>query len=413
MPELLNTIPHDFEFIEDNRSAMTLVGSIRLVPDRNVVELKKDINGDYPTTGEHYVIGPLLQPKAVRQWVGLQAFIKHRSNGISNITGDGFRLHDGTNMRYWNGSTWAVAGSGNWNTEIEVAANIATFPVMARKLRVVVRLTTTDARKTPVLSVVRVAWIGKVFPWEDIIYRSLVPQLRACRITSEMMLKVPFPGGATLNVSAAVTSLGVPLNVVDVDGIFNHTTDPDHYTNLLSSYNPGTGIATLSTGIPVGNYALIRLVVQPEVAVHQTSPDYIEVEKAPALQIVDIETVDSHELSHPVGVANKGSGSIIRIPPPYRFNLRFTMIALAPGGVDLTRTVQAIVELLGGQQTITSVMTDEKYRLWLMEEFNNTTRPNGENLHSMQATFMVMGILHFHKPAVTEVAVTDLNLNFS
>ncbi|MDE1971540.1 MAG: hypothetical protein KGI50_08270, partial [Patescibacteria group bacterium] len=257
------------------------------------------------------------------------------------------------------------------------------------------------------------AWTGKINTVEDVLYRSLVPLLKTTRIIVDFNIKVPMPGGSQLDVLTPVKKANNKFNVVDVESVFNNNLDPDCYNNLLSSYNSVTGIATLSTAVPVGQIAYCRLVLQPQVAVKNTSMDFIEAELAPSIQLTDIMSVETQPTAHEIGVTNKATKAVLRVQPPYRFNLRFTMIALAPGGVDLTRTLEALVELMEENPLLTSAATGEQYRLWLIEEFQDTTQPNDMNLHSMQATFEVLNILTFKKPTVSEVAVGTLNLNTS
>jgi hypothetical protein len=410
--ELLTTLPHDFEFIADNRAGLTFEGDIRLDPVLNngagAVQLEADSNGDYPTVGEHYVVTELYTPRAVRQWLAFQVDIVHQFDGPdTQLTGDGYRLSDGTDHYWWNGSAWAVT-TADWSTEAEIAANIGTFPVAARQLQVVARLTTTDAGYTPVLSAVHIAWKGKVEAFEDIVYRTLVPVLRSVRSIMDFTIKVPMPGGSSLNVGTALTASGLTADVVDVEAAFNHNLDPDHYTDILSSYNPTTKIATLSTPVPVGQYAFLRLVVKPQVAIVSTSQDYTEVERVPALQVRDIQAVNSQQLSVDVGITNKATGANLVIPAPYRFNLRFTMIALTPGGVDLMRLLRALVKMVEDNPTITSVATGEQYRFWMTDEFDNTTSPQDNNLFTMQAMFEIRDVLSFDQPARSGKAVQSL-----
>lgn len=408
----LETLLHRFEFSDETRADVTLsdLAKIRLDGTSETVQLKAAESGAFPLDDDLYAISPLFQPKAGRQWVGFQAFIQHAFDGLVPITSDGFRLHDGTNQYWWDSAAWVV-NTTDWNTEAEVAANISTFPATARKLRVVVKLRTGDARVTPRLSAIKVAWKGLIPSYlEDIIYRSLVPAFRGIRYITDFVSKVPMPGGFSLNVGSALTAAGIPFNAVDVDSIFDHTADPEHVVNKLASYNPVTKMATLSSSIPVGNTAFIKVLVEPEVAVEQTSQDFVEVEKAPALVITDMNAVDSSPLSQDDGVVNKATGAAIRIQAPYRFDLRFTMIALAPGATDLMRFTESIVGFVENSPTLHSPALDKRYRLWLVNEFTSQTRPNRAELHSAQATFVIKDVLAFTKPAKTETAVMSVKL---
>lgn len=409
MAEQLDTLIKDFEFIEENRSQLVFSDPrlIRLDPKRNVVELKRDEFGKFPTAADINVISPLFQPKGVREWSVFQAFIAHVFDGLVPITADGFRLHDGTDQFFWNGSSWVV-NTTSWNTEAEVANNIDAFPVTARKLRVVVNLATTDPDVTPSLSMAKVAWKAKIRYLEDIIYRTLAPALRGLRFATDFAFDIPFPGGLQLDLGAVVEEVGIPFNLVDVDSIFNHGTDPDHLTNLLSSFDSSSLKATLTTSIPVGNLVFAQLLVEPEVSIESTSPDFIEVEKTPALVVTDIDAVDSSPLNQDDHVTNKDTGDAIRVKPPYRFDIRFTMIAIAPGAVDLIRFKEAVAGFMENNPTLRSDALDREYRLWLVDEFSTLTRPNNQGLHSAQGTFMIKDVLAYLRPAVQEIAILRL-----
>jgi hypothetical protein len=411
----LTTIPHDFELIDDNRAGLVLTGSIRLDPRlRNgagAIQLKADALGDYPTAGDHYVVTELYRPQAVLQWIGFQVDITHVSDTGTQLTGDGYRLSDGASHYFWNGSTWAIT-SAAWNTEAEIAANIGVFPVTARQLQVVIRLTTSDKAVTPVLRTVHIAWKGRVEALEDIVYRTLAPLLKTTRVIIDFAIKMA-ASSTTLDVKAAVVSSGLHFDVVGVDSAYNKTTDPNQRTDLLQTFNASTGIATLGTAVGAGQFALCRLIVRPQVAILSTAQDYIELEAAPALQIKDIESSKSQPLAVSSAVVNKATRDAIVIPPPYRFNLRFTMIALAPGGVDLMRFLRAVTELVEANPIITATATGKQHRFWMVEEFANTTTPQDSNLHSYQAIFEISDILSYERQAQQTKAVGAFTPNLS
>lgn len=415
MAEKLTTLLHDFDLISDNRSKVTFVNNIRMDPSQRhgagAVTLKGDANGLFPTSGDNYIITPLFNPAAVRQWIGFQSYLDQVNDGPDvQLTGDGYRLSDGTQQWWWNGSAWVV-DTTHWNTEGDIASHIATFAATARQIAIVANLTTTSTSATPVLRMLRVAWVGKVEVFEDLLYRSLVPLLQTVRTISDFAIKVPMPGGAQLDIGKAVTSTKLSFNVVDVESVFNDNIDPNHYNNILQSYNPTTKIATLNPAIPVGQFAFCRLVLQPQVSVVSTSQDFIEVEAVPALQITNVQSVDSTSLSVDNSCTNKATGAQLIVQAPYRFNLRFTMIALAPGGVDLARLLRALVNLVENNFTIMSKQTGEEYRFWMIDEFNTMTVPMSNNLQSMQVTFDIIDVLTYERPTLQATAVKTLNLN--
>lgn len=413
MAEKLDILIQDLTFYAEDRANLVFSDptKIRLDSVRNVVELKKDaLTGKYPTDANIYVISPLFQPKAVRQWWMFQAFIDHVFRGTTALTSDGFRLHDGTNQYWHNGSAWVV-NTTNWNTEAQVVANISTFPDTARKIRVVVNLVTTNGLYTPSLSLVKVAYKAKIQYMEDLIYRSLAPSLRSSfRTLIDFAFKAPFPGGTSLPVGPTLDAAKVPVNIIDADSVFDHTLDPDHLNNLLISYNTGTRVATLSGSIPVGNVAFIQLVVEPEVIIETTSQDFSEVEKVPSVIIDNLEAADSTPGNQDDFIVNKTTNAAIRLPAPYRFNIRGSIILLAPGAVDLTRMIDSIVEYMENNETIRSVGLDRRYRMMLVDEFSIETTPTVQDLHSARASFQIFDVVAYKRPAVSEFASKTIKL---
>lgn len=408
MAERLQTLIHTWLLDEEARPGITFSGTdIRMDPGRHVIELKADPILGYPTTGDQYVKLPLFQPGAVRTWLRIQAGIEHKDDGIDDVTGDGFRLDDGTSQWWWNGATWAVTTTG-WNTEGEINAHIATFAAAARKLRLVVRLTTTDPRQTPTLSWAKVAWTGRVNWLEDIIYRSLVPSIRTVTSLVDLAVNAPIPLSTTVAMSSAIEASGIPFNVVDCNAVFNYTDDPDRLVNLLSSWNQTTKTATLTGAQTAGDKLIAELVIRPEVAVELTPSDYSEVEKVPAIVISDI--IDENNMPLPDdGIVDKATGAAIRVTGVYRRDIRFSMLLLAAGGVDLSRMLSALSAYVANNSFLVSAATGRGHRLWQLSEFNIKTRPSSSDVHTAQSTFVIKEVLDIAKPPVYETAVMALN----
>lgn len=410
MAERLTILPHDFDFIVDNLPLFTMVG-VRIDPKQNSAQLIADSNGDYPTSGDQYIMTPLYRPKAVRQWMGFQVDIKHQFDGPDNqLTSVGYRLSDGTNQYFWDTGTssWTVTTIA-WSPEADIANNIQSFPTVYRQIQVVVKLATSSKTVTPMLATVHIAWSGKVEAFEDILYRSLVPLLKTTRMVTDFAVQPTTPT-TVIDVLTPVRKAGYKFTVVDIDSVFNNNTDPEHYNNLVQAYDPVSGLVTLSSPIGPGQAAFCRLVVQPQVALISTSQDYTEVEASPTIQITEIESRESAPLSLQVGITNKATGDIIIIQPPYRFDLVFTMICLAPGGVDLTRILRAVIETMDNNPLIRSTATDEQYRIYMIDEFATTGYPQNNNLQQMRATFCIHDVLSYNRPAAFAKGVGQLNL---
>lgn len=405
MPERLQTLIHTWDFDEEARTGITFSGSIRLDPARHVVELRRDPDLGYPTTGTHYIIAPIFQPSAVRTWKLLQVGIQHKSLDDAIVTGDGYRLHDGTDQWWWDGAAWVV-NTTSWNTEAQISANLEAFPATTRKLRLVIRLTTTDARATPTLSWARLAWTGRVNWMEDLLYRTLGPYMRNVTSVVDLVVKAPTPGSVTVGVQAALQASGLSLSVVDCNAVFNHATDPGRFTNLLDSWDQPALTATLTAAQPAGNNLIAELVVQPEVVVQATNQDYSEVEKVPALILTDVQDASSSPLGTSDGVVDKATGVSIEVTGAYRCDITFSMIAQAAGGVDLARMVQDLIAYVENNPIIRTSATDSPHRIWLMRENIPRTKPNNADVHSTQLTFTVKDVLAFNKAATTGMGVT-------
>ena len=159
-----------FEFTSDRRPRMTLGPSVRLSEEEHCLELVADINGEYPTDNDLYAKTWVTDPTSLRQWLLFQVDAVHaKVDGVAQ-SALGFRLGDGTNEHWWNGSAWVV-DTAHWNTEAEVSAHIASFPVTSRKLQVIINLKTNNKAYTPKLYRAKVLWDSTIEFQEDLIFR--------------------------------------------------------------------------------------------------------------------------------------------------------------------------------------------------------------------------------------------------
>ncbi len=225
---------------------MTLGTSTRLNPDTHRAQLEVDsVSGKYPTSADLYVKSRLTSPQSVRSWTGFQAYILHKTNfQNAAVTSAQFRLDDDTDEWYWTGAAWAVASASDWNTEQEIADNITTFDAVdKRQLAVVINLVSADGNETPEVVWVKVLYEAAIDSFvEDMVYRSLIPLIRAnVRPIARAGVSMPATG-TTLNISDLELEAG--YNVVGVDSVFDHTNDPDHLVDLFSSY--AAGVITLT-----------------------------------------------------------------------------------------------------------------------------------------------------------------------
>lgn len=325
-------------------------------------------------------------PLAARQLLGFQA----RGVGLSSIR---YQLYDGAAFHYHDGTAWRTAGASasEANTETELAARLSTFALLPARTFGVRAWLTPDAR---LLSVKFAFSVARLYSYiEDIVYRSLVPDLKAKFLPTLDAVHKMATASNQLDVAALVKETSLPLTVAGVDAAFDRTVDSDLLTDLLTGYNPTTKTATFASTVPAGHMMQLGLVYQPDIVVEATSPDFQQIEKIPALILSNIEEVDSSPLPTGDWVVNKSDRSAIIVKAPYRGTLRFTATVLAPGGTDLHRMVEGLKAYAVQNPILVSRAIDEGYRLFLRDEFASTTQPTPQGIHSATARFDVMDVL--------------------
>lgn len=404
-------------FREQDRELVTLGPRTRLNPETNRAQLAFDpiltvYGGGFPTAATHpdlWVKTKLTYPRAVRRWIGFEAGVIHASdpdNPTQILTNVRFRLDNGTNEYYWNGSAWVVAAAHNWNTEQQLSDNIHLWNIrtLGQKMRVVVNLSTSDARYTPELIGVKLLYEAAIEFQEDIIFRSLVPALRkGLRPIGRTVFTAPATG-TVFNLETL--EIETPYNFVGVDSAFNYTSDPDLLDDLLLSYDPLSKNVTLKQSIAAGQMVFINFLYEPEVAV-TTSQDFIESEKVPAVIITDLELVDTVELQQDDHVSNKGAATAVVVPAPMQGDLQGTLIAMSDKAVDNQRIWDEIKHFFANNPFLTSTGLDERYRLWLVNEYEDTTVPDQKELHSGEATFRIRNVRFWTKDAFDDFIATS------
>lgn len=389
-------LPKVFEFTESYRQYIVLSDPTKIELDsaNNVVKLKADDAGHFPTDDDLYVMTRETTPGAWRKWYLLLVGVVHAHVGLTTVTSHQVRLSNGVNQYYWNGAAWVVAGPTNWNTEADVNAHIQAFAF--RRFRVVVNLKTTNRNYTPVLYWVKAAWEGFVYFWEDIIFRSLVRTMKGIESISDYPIKLD-ASSSTIDLSANPLDSG--YDITSIDSVFDHESDPDHMVDLFSSYNPGTKVITLAVPIPAGHTAWVRFVYKPAIVVVQ-GVDYKSVAKVPAVLIENIEEVGSTTLPWKDGVFDRASGEVVQFQEPYCTNLRFSIVVLTPGSVDSLRLNEDIVGYFDQHPLLRSTALDEEYRLQMASEFQESAEGNLTDLRRTRASAVIHNVLSYLKPAL-------------
>lgn len=414
----------DFTFLERDRPHVELGPGTYLNADTHMIQLENV--GGYSTDPDLYVKTKLAYPQAVKQWKGFEVFAYNKSVGSEVRTSLGYRLSDGTDEYFWNGSAWEI-NAADWNTEAEVASNISSFPVTSRKLQIVINLVTTDSTLTPEVFQIKVLY-GALLDSEieDIIFRSLVPSIRDSVTTVTRYVIVKAVTGNTIALDDY--PLDSDLRVVGVDAVFNHTTDPEHDIDIYSSHTTkvepsdpwvdGTvDVITLTEDIDVGERAWIRLLLQPVVA-EQTSRDYYEVEHIPSLILESIAFIDPVQRNSIDHVGNRDDFSAVSIQGPEQGHLEITLAGITDKVTDSLRLNAALTRYFGQNPLITSTGLDESYKMRLVDVYTSASTADERDTRMFRKTFRIENFCIWDRASeeaylVERLQATGRNVSFT
>lgn len=372
----MRTVGRWIEFPEEVRSALQIshAAKIRLHPQLHVLQLRPDSAGLYPTDADLYVRGPLINPTAVRLWRAVQVWASEVANEEGTVVATvRYRLNDGTTDYWWNGAAWAAPAAGQWNTHADLQTHLQAFPVTSRKLRLVFGLKTTDARYTPTVRNAQLIFDADVqSDLEELIYRTLVRELKAIRGAVEIALE--WPGGATADLDTALSQTEA-VTFDNVTAAFNHTDDPDHGTDLLSSYNAGTHVVTLTGSVAAGKRMVLRLAAVPAVA-FTTHPDFNEVSRLPAIAIESVTEILRAEPMVPQYAVNVTTLAATVVPAPRQADYAVDLRVLAARGLDLVRLVDALKTWLRRTRAIRIAALDAWAGLVIDRQIDAAPRPD-------------------------------------
>lgn len=407
----------------DVRGSLTLSDATKVRLDPADFKLKLKLNDDfrYPTDPDLSVRTRTFEPEAVRELLILQVVGETPvdEDGAA-VTSIGLRLFDGTNERFWGGSSWDVAGPGDWSTEAEVNANLASFDVSARRFGVVVNLATTDDRLTPTVECVLVLWRGPIDWVDDLLVDSLVGMLQDELVYVEDLALPPLEAAAaTIDLDDYVDEH--QLVIADADAVFDHANDPGHATNLLSGYTPATNELALSAPIPIGGVPFLRMIVRPHVA-WDTGQDFYELGKLPSVVLRDTQNVVSSPYPDraAAGIVRKDTGAAVKTGAPYRATYEVTMEVSVDRTTTQARIMEEVLRIFqAGPPSeagpfLRSRATDRRYRLRLIEEFRAVDpRLNLADVRTFEAEFRIEDAALDLKPARDLYAVQKMNLDFA
>lgn len=398
-----------FDFTNDVRGDMELGVDVRLDAQENYLKLV-ETNSIYPTDDDLYAKTWAANPNSVKQWLGFECEVingRDVNDTTIIVTGVNFRLHDGTDEYWYNGGAWVVDNT-NWNTEAEIANNISTFPVTSKKIGVVVNLYTTDSTQTPIVKAVKILYSSNVSHQDDYLYRTIVRQLKA-----QVRPITDYP--ITLDSATATIDLKndfpleTPYNIINIDSVFNHTDDPDHFVDLFQSYDDANQVITLSSSVDAGKIVWIRFTYEPEVAV-TTGLEYHEVDKVPSLILSNVNLINTTGLTKGDSVVNKDTGAAVKVFPPDRSDMEVTLNVVTDSARDQVRAADELKRFFANNPTLTSWGMDEKFRLWLVDEYDGQTGVNANGVNAGKLRFLLVGTLYYERDAADVYAVENFKI---
>jgi hypothetical protein len=404
-----------FEFCNDNRARLTLSDStkIRLNAETNQIELV--IQSYEPATGKAIypldtdltVTTWLASPSALLEWLSFavepRAGLQPVDEAGAAVTSLGFKLNDGTDDRYWDGAAWSVAGATDWSTEAEIATNISTFPATPQKLAVVACLATTDKYQAPTLKSIDVLMdIGIEDYIESLIHDALVGSMKAS-IRPVFSYGLAAPGGAVLKLK----KLEQNVNIVSVQGVYDHEADPKHRTSLVSSYNSASLNITLTGSVARGTKLWVDLVIEPEVFVNFGDQDYIEVHKIPAVVLESIDftgnSIYGTQVAKDIGA---GTASVRKMP--LHLDIEISVRLIAGDTRTLMRMRGKALEHGANTPLLLWEQVDDETSMRITNEGSFNPRPNLEGVHDATYGLVLEDFTLWLRPEETKYLIQSV-----
>lgn len=398
-----------FIFEEKNRSKITLDSNSRLNPQKHYIQLKADANDEYPTTSDITVSTWVTNPLSLKSWAGFDVYANLPTNIITKNepTSLGFKLGNGTDQFYWNGSVWE-ANTTNWNTEAEVSTNISSFSVASQKLQIFINLVTTDSSYTPTVSEIRLIFESTVEFQEDIFIKSFIPMLREnIRPIGVYPIKII---STTNTIDLNAYPLQTPYNVVGIDSVYNHTTDSNHFNDLFVSYDENTKIITLNTDILVGQTAWVNFYWEPEVA-FTTSEDYSEIDKVPAMHITGLNPTNEMTIGQGTYVRDKTTNIAIGVEEPKQIDLELTIRGLTASSRDQQRLADEIRRFFSNNTKVISKAMDEEYDLDLIDDYEIESTTGRSSIHNGVFRCRIAKVLYYYENTKTTNVVSNFKIS--
>jgi hypothetical protein len=383
------TILKNFDFDENVRSLLAFsdADKIRLDPTSRRILLKRDaVTALYPVAdATAFVTTWTTNPAARLAWLAFEAIVETKENDIGTVvTSYRYRLTNGSSVRYWTGTAWAVATT-QWNTEAEINAGLASWPYAA--LGVVVNPRTSDGTITPEVVSFRFAYSARIDLLKDVMtsfMSTLAAGLRSWRqhvlitkaSTSSLNLTVDYP-------------LELDLTIAGIRAVYNHDDDPTHATNLFSSWT--APVITLLSAIPTNKRVWIDLEYTPRVA-FATDVDYYEVSKIPSVWVEDL-SISTRKGSGREFVLRRDTNVAYRTTGTRVGNVEPLLSIQTSSPDDHLRLAGQVEEFFAITRQVRSIGLDEVYDIDILETYSGRSGPDSEGRASNRYRVRISNVL--------------------
>ena len=392
-------------FEEKNRSKFTFSDAtkIRMNPDTSVIELRKDSNGNFPTNADLFVKSQVMNPEALLKWLRFH-FDPHATTQPA-LTTIQFKLNDGTTDLFFSGGSWITAGASDWNSEAIVAANIATFPVVSKKLQVITNLATTDKTVTPTVSEIAVLMDGDFDYFDSIVGDSLVPSLRdVFRPVADFALASE-RGGTRIS----LRDIDFPYDIDTIERAYDNDNDPGHVADILSSYDATNNTVILTSSQPVGRTIWLKIRIKPRVYVNWASQDFTEVEKIPAV-ILQRFTATGNQVFGRAFVRDVNVPDAVVLENPYKINIGVDVQMLAEKNRTIIKMHDQALKHAVNNPLLRWRAVDEEITMYATIEPDFRQRPDLRDQHASTYSLVLVDVFMWLKAEQTKPLIERVNL---
>ncbi len=421
----VNRLIRNFVFDEKVRQDLVFsdITKIRLnTEDQSLtkIQLKKDSAGDFSLDPNIFIETALITPQALQKWLKFELIVTEEIGTFSLPAGTsvGLKVKTTAGNRYWNGSSWAVAGLSNWNTESEINANIDSFPIASignKGIGFVVNLVTTDPKVSPEVQELKLAGQFDIEFLDDLVYDSLIRKLNTT-FRSSSVLRFPSTGSiSSIDLNTVLENKG--YNITGIRSVYNLTDDPLKLANLFDSYTPGAlkrdgftnkpGTVNFTGAIADSKLIDIQFEYVPEIYI-RAGQDFFEVPAFPSIifeNILDIEDQFTARDTNDIGedfVRDKANLTAIVQRAPRQQTMRFEYAIFTDRQLDQMRLINDINKFWSNNKSVSSFGLDIEYKVKVVQQTataRNEKTVDDTDTNVATGSFDILGVLFYDKPS--------------